>query len=271
MVFDTRRCPDSELRLVMFSIMEYVTGEVERHWAAHKDRAAQPGAPLFLGRTVFLIDESWHLINRPETGEFANELARRARHLGLWLIVISQQLSDFDTEHGVALLKNSSQRLLLAQEPHEIPFIQDTLELSDREAKELFRLKTVKGRHAQLLWLNGTRGHGKVALRIGPKEYWAFTSHPSEVAMRDAEIQAHHGNVWAAIDALAKRGTTAHRTTPTPPPPPAHEHQGERHAAENARTRASSRPQDHHPDAHGPAPGARRASSAGQPTATSGA
>ena len=161
------------------------------------------------------------LINRQETGEFANELARRARHLGLWLIVISQQLSDFDTEHGVALLKNSSQRLLLAQEPHEIPFIQDTLELSDREAKELFRLKTVKGRHAQLLWLNGTRGHGKVALRIGPKEYWAFTSHPTEVAMRDAEIQAHDGNVWAAIDTLAKRGTRTHRTdaasSPAPP------------------------------------------------------
>jgi type IV secretory pathway VirB4 component len=30
-VFDTRRCPESELRLVMFSIMEYVTSTVRRH------------------------------------------------------------------------------------------------------------------------------------------------------------------------------------------------------------------------------------------------
>ena len=210
-VFDTRRCPDSELRLVMFSIMEYVTHTVEQHWQAHKSAAARRGAPLFLGRSIMLIDEAWHLISRAETGEYANNLARRARHLGLTLIVMSQQLSDFDTEHGVALLRNSSQQLLLAQNPNEIPFIQDALELSDREAQELYRLKTVKGRHAQLLWLNGTRGHGKVALRVGPTEYWAYTSDPTEAAMRDTQIDRHDGDVWAAIAALARHGTRAHR------------------------------------------------------------
>ncbi len=34
-VFDTRRCPQDVLRPVMFAIMEYVTGTVERHWRAH--------------------------------------------------------------------------------------------------------------------------------------------------------------------------------------------------------------------------------------------
>ena len=237
-VFDTRRCPDSELRLVMFSIMEYVTASVERHWAAHKDKAAQPGAPLFLGRSIMLIDEAWHLISRAETGEFANDLARRARHLGLALIVMSQQLSDFDTDYGVALLKNCSQQLLLAHQPHEIPFVQHTLELSGSEANELSRLKTVKGRHAQLLWLNGARGHGKIALRVGPKEYWAYTSENTEVAMRDAEIAKHDGNVWAAIDALARRGTRAHRNpdTPTPRPgaPAQQDHQPSQDVGEDA-------------------------------------
>jgi hypothetical protein len=210
-VFDTRRCPESELRLVMFQVMEYVTTTVQRHWEAHKTTAGQPGAPLFVGRSIMLIDEAWHLISRPETGAYANNLARRARHLGLTLIVMSQQLSDFDTEHGVALLGNSSQQLLLAQNPKEIPFIADTVQLSEREAAELARLKTVKGRHAQMLWLNGTRGHGKVALRVGPTEYWAFTSDPTEVAIREAEVARHDGNVWAALAALAKRGTRAHR------------------------------------------------------------
>ena len=73
------------------------------------------------------------------------------------------------------------------------------MQLSEREAAELQRLKTVKGRHAQMLWLNGTRGHGKVALRVGPTEYWAYTSDPTEVAIREAEIARHDGNVWAAI------------------------------------------------------------------------
>ena len=194
-VFDTRRCPDSELRSVMFSIMEYITTTVERHWKAHKEAASRPGAPLFQGRSIMLIDEAWHLISRPETGEYANNLARRARHLGLVLIVMSQQLSDFDTDYGVALLGNCSQQLLLSQNPKEVPFIAETLQLSEREAAELARLKTVKGRHAQMLWLNGTRGRGKVALRVGPTEYWAFTSDPTEVAMREAEIAARRQRV----------------------------------------------------------------------------
>ena len=42
-----------------------------------------------------------------------------------------------------------------------------------------------------MLWLNGTRGHGRVALRVGPTEYWAFTSDPTEVAIRDAAIAKH--------------------------------------------------------------------------------
>jgi type IV secretory pathway VirB4 component len=217
-VFDTRRCPESELRLVMFALMEYITTRVERHWSAHKAAASSPGAPLFLGRSIMLIDEAWHLISRPETGAYANNLARRARHLGVVLIVMSQQLSDFDTEHGVALLGNSSQQLLLAQNPKEIPFIADTVQLSEREASELQRLKTVKGRHAQMLWLNGTRG--KVALRVGPTEYWAYTSDPTEQAIRDAEIARHQGNVWPAIAQLAKRGTRAHRDQRPDPAPP---------------------------------------------------
>jgi len=218
-VFDTRRCPESELRLVMFSIMEYVTHTVERHWTQHKTQAAQPGASLFVGRSIMLIDEGWHLVSRPETGEFANDLARRARHLGLNLIVMSQHLSDFDTDYGIALLQNSTQQLLLAQEPKEIPFVQDTLKLTDQEATQLSRLKTVKGRHAQMLWLNGTRGHGRVALRVGPTEYWAYTSEPTEVAIRDQEIANHGGNVWAAITALAKRGTRTHREQRAPSAP----------------------------------------------------
>jgi hypothetical protein len=213
-IFDTRTCPESQLQLVMFSIMEYVTGTVQRHWAAHRADAVKPGAPLFLGRSMMLIDEAWHLIRRDETGEYANDLARRARHLGLALIVMSQQLSDFNTDYGKALVRNSAQQLLLAQNPQEIPFIAETVELSEREASELGRLKTVKGRHAQMLWLNGARGHGKVTLRVGPTEYWAFTSDPTEVAIRDETIAQHDGNVWAAIHTLAQRGTRAHRDQP---------------------------------------------------------
>ena len=113
----------------MFSIMEYVTSTVERHWHAHTAPARRPtAAARFAGRSIMLIDEAWHLVRRRETGEYANDLALRARHLGLVLAVMFQQLSQADTEHGLALLQNSTMQLLLAQHPSELDFMQSALE-----------------------------------------------------------------------------------------------------------------------------------------------
>ena len=107
---------------VMFAIMEYVTHTVERHWAraavtldAERARRCSRGA-----RSCSSTRPGTSSAAR-ETGEYANDLARRARHLGLVLIVMSQQLSDFDTEHGLALLQNSTMQMLLAQHPNELP------------------------------------------------------------------------------------------------------------------------------------------------------
>lgn len=203
-VFDTRRCPEAVLKPVMFSILEYVTRTIERHRAQHAEVTVRPNAPLFAGKTVLLLDEAWHLVGRRETGEYANELARRARHLGLFLIVISQQLSDFSSEHGLALIRNSTMQLLLGQHPDELAFVQEALALSDEETALVGRLKTVKGSHAQIFWVNGTRGKGRVALRVGPTEYWCYTSDPvRDAPLRDAAVERSDGDVWQAVAELA--------------------------------------------------------------------
>jgi hypothetical protein len=156
-----------------------------------------------------LIDEAWHLVRRPETGEYANDLALRARHLGLVLAVCFQQLSQADTEHGHALLRNSTLQLLLAQHPSELAFMQRALRLTDEEREIVGRLETVKGSHAQMLWINGTRGRGRVSVRVGPTEYWAFTSDQGrDVPARDAAVRRHHGDHWAAITELAQPHTS---------------------------------------------------------------
>src|SRR4051812_39541950 len=210
-VFDTRRCPQEVLRPVMFSIMEYVTGTAERHWHAHTATTTNDGQATarYAGRSIMLIDEAWHLVRRRETGDYANDLALRARHLGLVLAVIFQQLSQADTEHGLALLQNSTMQLLLAQHPSELAFMQSALKLSDEERELVARLKTVKGSHAQMLWINGTRGRGRVSARVGPLEYWAFTSDQGrDTPRREAALREHHGDAWAAISALARTAAT---------------------------------------------------------------
>jgi hypothetical protein len=204
-VFDTRRVPKDVLPAVTFAIAEFVKRRVEIHAAECEEEAARPDAPLFTGRSILMIDECWALLETADTGTFLNELARRARHLGMCLLVSSQALSDFDTEHGRALLRNCTQQIHLAQEAAEIPFIQETARLSDEEAALLARLRTVKGQFSEMFWINGTRGRGKVSLRLGPSEYWAFTSDPHrDVPRRNQAIAENDGDVWAAIHQLSR-------------------------------------------------------------------
>ncbi len=206
-IFDTRRCPDVVLKPVMFAIVEYVTRRIAAHRDAERELSARADAPMFAGKSVLLIDEGWHLVGNAATGEYANDLARRARHLGLFLIVMSQHLSDFATEHGLALIRNSTMQLFLSQHPDEIPYVQEALGLSEEEAALIGRLKTIKGSHSQLFWVNGTRGKGQVALRVGPTEYWCYTSDPlRDAPVRDETVERHDGNVWTAIAELARDG-----------------------------------------------------------------
>jgi type IV secretory pathway VirB4 component len=203
-VFDTRRCPTELLQLVMFMIVEYVREAAITHRDGAQALTSQAGGPMFAGRSVLVIDEAWHMVSRRETGEYANDLARRARHIGLFLIVISQQMSDFDGEYGRALLRNSTLQLLLAQHPHELPRLKEALDLTDQEAAIIAQLRTVKGQYAQMLWINGERGRAKVSLPVGPLEYWMYTSDPlRDAPAREAAIERHAGDVWAAIHDLA--------------------------------------------------------------------
>ena len=114
-----------------------------------------------------VIDEAWHLVSRRETGEYANDLARRARHIGLFLIVISQQMSDFDDEYGRALIRNSTMQLLLAQHPHELPRLKEALHLSDQEAAIIGQLKTVKGQSRSCCGSTATAAAGRCRCRSG--------------------------------------------------------------------------------------------------------
>ena len=57
--------------------------------AAAPSACARPTAALFAGRSMLVIDEAWKLVERRATGEWVNEIARRSRHLGLFLVAIS--------------------------------------------------------------------------------------------------------------------------------------------------------------------------------------
>ncbi len=207
-VFDTEHCPEAILGPVMLAIVEYVTRQVKRHHTEHSHLAGQPGVSRLLLVCVLLIDEAWHKVASPEAGVFLADLARRARHLGLLLIIISQALSDLNTKHGLPLLVNHAMTALFKlRNEGELTFGRERYGLSEEETSIVATLETVKGRYAELYFMNGARGKGRVRFPVGPTEYWAFTNEPfKDVPARNAMIAEHDDDVWAAIRELAKSG-----------------------------------------------------------------
>ena len=206
--FDTRRVPDDLAGAVLFALTEHVTRRIE----ARREHLLANGAPRgaasgeWAGRSFLVIDEAWKLVEQRSTGRWVNELARRSRHMALFLVAISQQLSDFATDHGRALLANSSMLLVFRQLPEELAYVRDALRLSDEEVQAIAALATAKRQYANAFLINGTRGRGTVSLRVGPREYWMATNDPNrDEPLRRAALRTAGGDPWAALELLATR------------------------------------------------------------------
>ncbi|MFL6117485.1 MAG: VirB4 family type IV secretion system protein [Catenulispora sp.] len=209
--FDTRRVPDDLAGAVLFALAEHVTRRIEsEREAALRDDSSELE---WAGRSFLVIDEAWKLVERRATGRWVNELARRSRHLALFLVAISQQLSDFNTEHGRALLSNASMLLLFRQLPEELAYVRDALRLSDEEVAAIASLATAKRQFSTAFFVNGTRGRGVVSIRVGPREYWMATNDPGrDEPLRRAALREAGGDPWRAVEFLCNPEWRATRT-----------------------------------------------------------
>ncbi len=184
-VFDTRSIPDAKAAAALFVICEHVKSQIARTRALHLTGAGPKHT--WGGKSFLVVDEAWKLIERPSTGRWFNEFVRRSRHYALWLIAISQQLSDFDCEYGTALLANAAMRLFLRQETRELAYVKGALKLTDEAIDAISTLKTVRGAFSTGYLMNGTRGEGTLQIGVGPLEYWIASSDPA----RDEPVRRH--------------------------------------------------------------------------------
>ena len=200
-VFDTRSIPDAKAAAALFVICEHVKSRIARTRALHLTGAGPKHT--WGGKSFLVVDEAWKLIERPSTGRWFNEFVRRSRHYALWLIAISQQLSDFDCEYGTALLANAAMRLFLRQETRELAYVKGALKLTDEAIDAISTLKTVRGAFSTAYLMNGTRGEGTLQIGVGPLEYWIASSDPArdEPVRRHALRQAQQQS-WPALRLL---------------------------------------------------------------------
>ena len=112
----------SELRLVMFAIMEYVTGTVERHWHAHRADASKPGRAA-VPRAVDDADRRGVASDQPRRDRRVRQQPRPPRpppRAGADRDVASSCLTSTPST-AWRCCGNSAQQLLLAQNPQGDP------------------------------------------------------------------------------------------------------------------------------------------------------
>ncbi|MCW2953199.1 MAG: hypothetical protein JWQ48_2369 [Conexibacter sp.] len=192
LVFNTRQVPEEISDVVLFVAAECATNRIERRWERHLARMAAGYRPVgaYDGSSLLVLEELWKFVKRRATGEWINELARRARHMGLWFIWISQERSTLEGEYGNALLRNSSMLTFLRQSPDELQHVAERIRLSKQAVAEISRLRTEKRSYSQAYFLNGVRGRGTVSIRLGKRMYWLATSDPKgDVPLRERALQ----------------------------------------------------------------------------------
>ncbi|HLB21351.1 MAG TPA: hypothetical protein VK605_04540 [Solirubrobacteraceae bacterium] len=200
-VFDTRSIPDAKAAAALFVICEHVKSQIAQTRALHL--AGDGPKHAWAGRTFLVIDEAWKLIERPSTGRWFNDFVRRSRHYALWLLAISQQLSDFDCEYGKALLANAAMRLFLRQEARELTYAREALKLSQEAIDAISSLKTVRGVFSLAYLMNGTRGEGTVQIGVGSLERWIASSDPArDEPVRRLALRQSKSRSWRALELL---------------------------------------------------------------------
>lgn len=168
-VFDTREVNEPRLeRIAVFILTEFI----RRRAAESKMRGI---------RFAAIIDEASTLMRFKAGARLLDDLSRRARHYGMMLVSITQQLKDFfrQAEEADSVVKNSHMKLILRQDPSDLKLLKETLRLTDAEvgAIEGFSRDEEKRRDSQSLLIVGAV-HGTIRLVPSQMDYWICTSEP---------------------------------------------------------------------------------------------
>ena len=180
-VFDSREVNDPRLeRMASFILAEFI----RRKAAEAKKRNM---------RFAAVIDEAATLMRFKAGARLLDDLSRRARHYGMMLVTITQQLADFfrQAELADSVVKNAHMKILLRQDPSDLKKLKETLRLTDAETQaiENFAHDQEKRRDSQCLLIVGGI-HGTIRLVPSPMDYWICTSEPiNDIPKRRAMIE----------------------------------------------------------------------------------
>ncbi|MBI4067331.1 hypothetical protein HY407_03020 [Candidatus Gottesmanbacteria bacterium] len=179
---------EAELRpIAMFIILDFIWTKIKK---TTKKR-------------LLIIDEAWYLMKTPDSANFIYGIAKRARKYYLGLTTITQDVEDFlDTDHGKAIITNSSIQILLKQSTAAIDKLAQIFYLSGGEKHLLLSTEVGEG-----LFFAGS-SHVAIRIIASPEEYPLVTSKPQEI-IHEQEAISH----------LSNENKPMPMPAPAPPPP----------------------------------------------------
>jgi type IV secretory pathway VirB4 component len=162
-VFGIKEMEDELRPIAMFIILDYIWTRVKRD----------------LKKRLLIVDEAWYLMKYPDSATFLYSLAKRARKYYLGVTTITQDVEDFlSTDHGKAIVTNSSIQLLLKQSTAAIDRISEVFYLSEGEKRLLLSADVGEG-----LFFAG-QNHVAIKVIASPEEHQLITTNPQELAKR---------------------------------------------------------------------------------------
>lgn len=159
-VFSLRDLESSLRPIAMFIILDFIWTRVRKE----------------LKKRILVVDEAWFMMQSPDSANFLNSIAKRARKYFLGVVTITQDVEDFlKDDLGKAIVTNSSIQILMKQHPAAIDKVSQVFYLSEGEKQFLLACDIGEG----LFFA----GNNHVAMRViaSPEEHRLITSKPQEI------------------------------------------------------------------------------------------
>lgn len=166
-VFGIQNLEDSLRPIAMYVILDFI-------WTRIKTN---------LKKRLLIVDEAWYLMQYPDSAAFMFSIAKRARKYYLGLTTITQDVEDFlSTDHGKAIVTNSSIKFLMKQSTAGIEEVSKTFMLSQGERRYLLSAGVGEG-----IFFAG-QNHVAVKVVASPEEHQVITTSPEEILKRRREL-----------------------------------------------------------------------------------
>jgi len=165
-VFSIRDLEDALRPIAMYIILDFIWTKVKKE----------------MKKRILVVDEAWYLMKYPDSANFLYSIAKRARKYYLGLTTITQDVEDFmASEHGKAIITNSSIQVLMKQSPAAIDTVGEVFYLSEGEKHLLLSADIGEG-----LFFAGAN-HVAIRVVASPEEHRLITTKPEELLAIRAE------------------------------------------------------------------------------------